>query len=286
MKISRFLAALTVSAAAFGCGDDDPTPPNPNANLSISVVSATNNQIGVVGTAVTALQAKVTNADGDPVASKTVNWTVSAGGGSVTPASSVTNAEGIATTTLTLGPTQATNTVTATISDQPTKTTAFTAQAKWEEWISTMTSAGEPTNTGVSAIGTATYQLVSGNTINYTVNVPSGLTGTWTGLHIHGPWTSAAASAPVVVNLCPASAACAITSGAFTTSGSFTAANIVFTAAFTGTDQQKFDSLLVLMRKGDGAAYTNLHTSVNTSGQIRGPVVTKPPTAAPARRED
>ena len=56
----------------------------------------------------------VTNASGIPVAGVTVNFAVTAGGGIVSPTSVVTSDQGVALSTLTLGPTPATNTVTAT----------------------------------------------------------------------------------------------------------------------------------------------------------------------------
>ncbi|HEU4829875.1 MAG TPA: Ig-like domain-containing protein [Gemmatimonadales bacterium] len=49
------------------------------------------------------LEVEVTDALGNPVAGVTVSWAVTAGGGSVAPATSVTNAAGLATTVWTLG---------------------------------------------------------------------------------------------------------------------------------------------------------------------------------------
>lgn len=284
MQISRFLAAVALSAVALGCGND-PVTPDPNATLTISKPANSGDaQVGVVGrTLPTILTVRVTNANGNPVSGKTINWTVT-GGGSVNPASSVTNADGVATTTLTLGSTEATNSVTATIGGTPTGSTVFTASARWEEFISTMNSAGEPTNTNVPAVGTVTYQVVNGTTVNYTANVPSGLTGTWTGFHIHAPKAATSATAGVAVNLCPTGVTCVIgTGGSFAVSSSFTGASVP--AGFGTTEQARLDSLLVLLRQGNGVAYTNLHTSVNTGGQIRGDIVIKPPTGA-ARRPD
>jgi hypothetical protein len=250
--------------------------------LNLAVQSGSG-QAQVVNRALTSpLVAKVTNDLNQPVAGVTVNWSSTVG--TVTPTSSVTNASGLATAGFTVGPTEAANTVTATLAIAPTVSTTFTANARWEQFTATMNSAGEPTNTGVSAIGTATYTLVNGNTINYTVDVPSGLTGTWTGLHIHAPLIPPATTVGVAVNLCPATVTCAIgANGSFNVSGSFTGSSVP--AAWGATDQARLDSLVVLLRRSDGTAYTNLHTTVNTGGQIRGPVLIKPPTAA-ARREE
>lgn len=112
--------------------------------------------------------------------------------------------------------------------------------------------------------------------MNYSVS-GGGLTGNWTGLHIHGTCcTAPATTANVIVNLCPAAANCSISGGNFATTGTFNSANIVTTWAPALTEQQRFDSLLFLMRKGDGSAYSNIHTSVNAGGQARGAVALKP----------
>jgi Domain of unknown function (DUF4082) len=88
------------------------------------------NQTGTSGTALSSpLAVKVENG-GNPQSGVTVNFTVTAGGGSVSPATAVTDASGEATTTLTLGSTPGavfpiTNTVNATAADVGTVT--FTA---------------------------------------------------------------------------------------------------------------------------------------------------------------
>ena len=85
---------------------------------------ATNNQAGLANEAVQPLQAVVLNSDGSPAAGVTVNFVVTAGGGSVSPTSAVTNASGIATTTFTIGST-GTQSVTVTSAGLPAAT--FTA---------------------------------------------------------------------------------------------------------------------------------------------------------------
>ena len=282
MRFTRILAALAIAVGIVSC-DDDPTPPDPNATLTIAKAPTSGDaQQGLVSRSVpTALSVQVKNANNIPVQGKTVNFTA-ANGATVTPTSAVTDVNGIASTSLVLGPTEGTHTVTATIAGQSTGSAVFTAKAI-STFISTMNSAGEPTNTGVSAVGTATYVL-NGNTVNYVVDVPNGLTGTWTGLHIHGPFAPPATTSGVVVNLCPTGVTCTIgTGGSFHVEGSFTGANVL--ASFGTTDVARLDSLLKIMYRSDGTAYTNLHTSVNTTGQIRGPVVIDPPAAA-IRREN
>ncbi len=62
------------------------------------------------------LVVKVTNAANAAVAGVTVNWAVATGGGSVSAATSVTNASGLAQINWTLGATVGAQTATATVS--------------------------------------------------------------------------------------------------------------------------------------------------------------------------
>ena len=73
-----------------------------------------NNQSGPVSAALAnPLQVSVKDAFGNGVSGATVNWAVTAGGGSVTPASSTSDGSGTASTSLTLGPATGANTATA-----------------------------------------------------------------------------------------------------------------------------------------------------------------------------
>ena len=74
-----------------------------------------NNQTGDVDAALpAALQVRAEDEFGNPVSGVTVNWAVTAGGGSVDPATSTTAATGIASAAFTLGPDAGANTATAT----------------------------------------------------------------------------------------------------------------------------------------------------------------------------
>ncbi len=278
MRVSKSAGLIALAILAIGCGNDD-DPINPNATLRIELASG-NSQPGVVGRPLTNLLiAKVRNAADQPVAGKTVSWSVSAGGGSVSPTTSVTDAEGLASTTLTLGPTETANRVTASIADRPTATVVFTANARYEEFFSSMNGAGENPPLTNSAIGSATYR-VRGDSIDFTV-VASGLTGNFGGLHIHAPRLTDPGNASVAVDLCPVVASCALVNGGVTVAGTFGPASVRSHLGPTGaTERQRFDSLLATMRKSDGTAYTNIHTSLNTGGQARGVIVVRPPTGA------
>jgi adhesin/invasin len=71
----------------------------------------------------------VTDADGNPVSGAAVTWVVTAGGGSVTPTTSVTDAAGHASTSWTLGPSVDTNTVEAVVSGVGSAQFSASAQA-------------------------------------------------------------------------------------------------------------------------------------------------------------
>ena len=71
----------------------------------------------------------VSDADGNPVSGAAVTWVVTAGGGSVDPTTSTTDAAGHASTSWTLGPTVGTNTVQAVVSGVGSATFTATAAA-------------------------------------------------------------------------------------------------------------------------------------------------------------
>jgi adhesin/invasin len=93
-----------------GGGGGGGTGPTPNT----IAVSAGNNQVGEAGTALAeSLAVIVRDQGGAALAGVNVSFTVTAGGGSVSPASRVTDVAGIAKTRRTLGPSAGTQTVNA-----------------------------------------------------------------------------------------------------------------------------------------------------------------------------
>src|SRR2546430_36380 len=82
-------------------------------------------QVG--GTLATPHNVLVTDANGNPVGNVTVTWAPASGGGSVSPTSSLTDVNGHATSTRTLGPTPGTQTTTAGVTGLPTVTFTITA---------------------------------------------------------------------------------------------------------------------------------------------------------------
>ena len=116
------LAAVAVLGACSGATEPRLGPP---ASIAVSVGDA---QTAVAGSPVpTPPSVKVLDSRGAPVPNATVTFAVTAGGGSVAPASATTDVNGIATAVgWTLGTTAGTNTLTASIG---TLTATFTATA-------------------------------------------------------------------------------------------------------------------------------------------------------------
>lgn len=124
------VASLALVACGGGSGDGQEQPPVP---ASITIVSG-NGQTGVAGSALpTALGVSVKDSSGLAVPGASVSWAVVAGGGSVTPTTSLTDSAGLATTTWTLGAAPGANRVIATsgtlaaVAFDATATTAVTA---------------------------------------------------------------------------------------------------------------------------------------------------------------
>ena len=100
------LSALVVAGLplVFACSDDNLTLPSEGAPARIEIVSG-NEQIARVSSPLDSLIVKVSDSQGRPVAGATVDFVlVDAKGGSVSPASGVTDAGGLAGTSITLGP--------------------------------------------------------------------------------------------------------------------------------------------------------------------------------------
>lgn len=91
-------------------------------------VAAGNNQTGEVDAALpVALQVRAEDQFGNPVAGVSVDWAVTAGGGSMAPPMSTTAGDGIASATFTLGPDEGANSATATSAGLTGSPVTFTA---------------------------------------------------------------------------------------------------------------------------------------------------------------
>jgi hypothetical protein len=122
----------------------------------------------------------------------------------------------------------------------------------------TLNGANEVPPKAVAGTGTAAI-VKNGTTYTYTVNY-SGLSGSPTLAHIHGPGGTAVAVGVLVSFTVPA--------GLGTTG--------TLTGTFTSADNNKIttDSLDALMTSGN--AYVNVHTALNGGGEIRGQLSKQP----------
>ena len=103
MPTKSKLAALLLLPFMACSGDDSRLQPEPVPTAIAS--NGGTDQIATPGSALALpLSVRVTDASGNPVAGAEVTWSVLTGGGTVSPALSTTNTDGVTTTTFTLGP--------------------------------------------------------------------------------------------------------------------------------------------------------------------------------------
>jgi adhesin/invasin len=177
MRFHHLLVAGLVVACSSpdrdsGTGTLPTTPTTPSTNgYSITVDSALAIRTAVVGTSVPASVHVAQN--GQPAPGVTITWTVSAGGGTVSSPTSVTDSSGVAATTLTLGDTVRTVTLTGGI--------AGVASAN----LQVTTTAGPPA--AVAKVSADSVAIVAGaNTLltvrvtDKTGNAVSGAAVAWT----------------------------------------------------------------------------------------------------------
>jgi plastocyanin len=109
----RFCLVLISGVVLTACGGGGDGGTGPTANTI--AVSSGNNQVGAAGSALAeSLAVIVHDQGGAPLAGVNVTFAVTAGGGSVSPATRATDASGIAKTRRTLGPNAGTQTASAT----------------------------------------------------------------------------------------------------------------------------------------------------------------------------
>src|SRR3954471_10072279 len=119
-----WLAALAVA----GCGGGDSTV-QPVVPSTIAQ-SAGMDQTGVVGSALAdSLTVRVTNSQGNPAPNVTVTWSVLSGDGTVSPGSSITDANGVASALFTLGPAEGQQQAQAAVAGLTGSPVIFTATA-------------------------------------------------------------------------------------------------------------------------------------------------------------
>ncbi|MFI5232609.1 MAG: Ig-like domain-containing protein [Gemmatimonadales bacterium] len=131
VSLNKAAGGYTLAASASGLAGDTSTPFATTAAAAATVSGAGGDgQAGVTrSTLPVPLVAAVTDAFGNPVAGVSVAWTITAGRGSVSLASSNTDALGVATTVWTLGPITGGGGVTATAAGLAGSPVSFTSTA-------------------------------------------------------------------------------------------------------------------------------------------------------------
>ena len=125
------ISAAVLIAVAAGCGGDNGSGPPPEDPLVIqrAPTSSGDGQTGTVGEALASgLRVVITRAS-VPESGVVVDW-ATGDGGSLAPPTSSTDADGIATSTWTLGPAAGTQTATATADGADGSPVSFTATAE------------------------------------------------------------------------------------------------------------------------------------------------------------
>jgi plastocyanin len=116
--------ALAGGLLSLGCGDSGGTPPGAN----VAKVSG-DEQVAIVGQALTDPLVVQVTSDGAPSAGTTVTWSTTSPGGALDPSSSVTDANGMASTGWALGTVSGRQSTTATLSGGSLTTFMATALA-------------------------------------------------------------------------------------------------------------------------------------------------------------
>jgi Bacterial Ig-like domain (group 1) len=113
LRLRVLAVALSSLAVVAACSSDSSTaPPTP---ASLNIVVGSDSQIAPVGDSVGTIKVTVLSSAGLPVPGATVNWAVTAGGGTVSSPTSVADEFGIATVTWTLGKTAGADSLSATV---------------------------------------------------------------------------------------------------------------------------------------------------------------------------
>jgi hypothetical protein len=128
--ISKSMLWSCAVAALISCGDDgDDGGVDPPVPAAMAAISGTDQQ-GTPGTALAQpLSVRVVDAAGNAAPGVAVTWSVLVGSGSISPASSTTNAQGIATSQFTLGPEEGQHQAQAAVSGLDGSPVVFTATA-------------------------------------------------------------------------------------------------------------------------------------------------------------
>ena len=125
------LLVISLGSLVLGCGGSDSNTGTPPGTIAIAKTSSNSGdaQSGTVGQPLAAPLNVIVTENGTTSAGNTVVWATGTAGGSVNPASAVTDANGIASSTWTLGNVSGSQTTSATLSGAAGSPVTFTATA-------------------------------------------------------------------------------------------------------------------------------------------------------------
>jgi hypothetical protein len=125
LRTLALVPVFAISAATLAaCSDDDPT--SPAVATTITVSSGNNQTVAPSAAAALPLKVKVADQYAANMSGQTVTWTITAGTGTLSSATSTTDASGIAQVTYTAGTAVGATTVTAKVGTTLTTTFAIT----------------------------------------------------------------------------------------------------------------------------------------------------------------
>lgn len=153
-RVVRVLCVVAVAALGSQCGGSDGGMTGTKQPALQKASSASgDNQSATVGTALTSSLRVTVTLSGAPQQGTTVTWATTAGNGSVSPASSLTDADGVATTAWTLGLTSGAQHATASLAGATGSPVTFAATAAAGAASQEASSGGDnQTNTPNSAL--------------------------------------------------------------------------------------------------------------------------------------
>jgi hypothetical protein len=237
---STSAGTTTVQASAAGLTSGTANVTVTSGGPALLTATGGNNQTVAPGISLlTPLMVHVTDAGGGAVPSVTVNWAATSGGGSVSAPTSMTNSNGDATISATVGPGTGTNTFTATVSGIAPVT--FTATSKVLTTVPT--SIDVLISSGATSVGA--YQV----TIMYDATKLR-----LSSSNVVGPGTGVAGT-PATININPAGGA--VTINNFSTSGlagTFPVARLTFTPIRPGTATLSTGGVTVADQSGNNVS--------------------------------
>ena len=153
----------------------------------------------------------------------------------------------------------------------------MSAQAAQFQYTVALDGPSEPTTSLGIGSGTANYDDVA-HTLELRVSF-SGLTGTTTASHLHGPTTNSLSGTAGVATTTPSLVGfpLGVTSGSYSGTLDLTSAssyNPAFITSHGGTPASAESALAAAI--ADGKAYWNIHSSTSPGGEIRGFLVPVP----------